>query len=378
MANTNDIMTGLRVPSQIPLDAKGNCPSETVLKNLGTANHLAFTYEQGLKVYCIAEETRWEWREVRASDGIGLLASHFTYPSGSICNGVDYSGRIFDFFPTMEGLSTLINPYQILVDNLDIKLSQKKGAIQDYTRLKNRKPSLSDEDVSQRWGYIGGKSVPILVGNNVVYDVDTTVWIRANVCNLGLRIENFESIKDLNPILHISKYTHSKRKESKSAQDTPHDLIPLIVYTTGKYKINAENDPCRVSQVPLIHKQHFIDFGQEHYFKTVNSVQLNRNFYTPNGDGNFIMLIARGLGTRTAKSGFNGSGNPFSAFCYLQLHISIDIGGKTYFSKPLARFKMVARVSIEEAFTANPGDVLVVTPAGEEGIKLADIRYKFL
>lgn len=376
MENTNDILTGLRVPSQIPLDAKGNCPNEATLKNLGTANQLAFIYEQGLRVYCVEEETRWEWREMRDNDAPGLMTSNFTYPSGAICNSIDYSGRTFNFFPTMDSLSMLGSPYQILVNSLDVKLSQKKGAITDYDRLKNRRPSLANEDISQRWGYIAGKAVPTLTGNNVTYDEETTIWVRANVCNLGIRIENFEAIKEFNPILHISKYTHSKRKESKGAQDVPFDQIPLTVYTTGKYKINAENDPCRVSQIPLVHKQHFIDFGQEHYFKTSNQIQINQNFYTPDTDGNGILILARGLGARTAKSGF--AGGPFTAFCYLQLHISIEVAGKVYFSKPLARFKMVARIKVDEAFVASPGDVLHVTPVGEEGIKLADIRYKFL
>lgn len=46
--NTNDVQTGLRVVSQIPLDEKTHFASEAALKNLGTDNNLAFSYYKGM------------------------------------------------------------------------------------------------------------------------------------------------------------------------------------------------------------------------------------------------------------------------------------------------------------------------------------------
>lgn len=88
---------GLRVQSQIPLDVKQYSSSENDLKDLGDANNLAYIYQQGLVVYCIAEQTRWEWKE---DDGTstGLLSTNFTYPNGISAFGVNYSGREFNFF----------------------------------------------------------------------------------------------------------------------------------------------------------------------------------------------------------------------------------------------------------------------------------------
>ena len=88
---------GLRVQSQIPLDVKEYSLSEADLANLGPNNNLAFTYVQGLVVYCIEENTRWEWRENTSAE-TGLLPQDFIYPSGVIAFGIDYSNRAFNFF----------------------------------------------------------------------------------------------------------------------------------------------------------------------------------------------------------------------------------------------------------------------------------------
>jgi len=92
---------GLRVQTQIPLDIKQYSISEDTLKNLGSNNNLAYTYIQGLIVYCIQEGTRWEWREVIGVE-IGLISTNFTYPNGTITFGIDYSNRNFNFFPFGE------------------------------------------------------------------------------------------------------------------------------------------------------------------------------------------------------------------------------------------------------------------------------------
>lgn len=96
----SNLTGGLRVQSQIPLDAKQYSPNETTLKNLGISNNLAFTYQQGLVVYCILEKTRWEWREVmQGESNTGLLSNDFIYPDGIITFGINYSLKRFNFFP---------------------------------------------------------------------------------------------------------------------------------------------------------------------------------------------------------------------------------------------------------------------------------------
>lgn len=97
MDNVN-LPLGLRVQTQIPLDVKKYALSEEALIDLGPSNNLAFTFEQGLIVYCVEEESRWEWRENVLSE-TGLLPQDFIYPDGIVTFGIDYSNKHFNFFP---------------------------------------------------------------------------------------------------------------------------------------------------------------------------------------------------------------------------------------------------------------------------------------
>lgn len=100
MADYNNMLGGFRVQTQIPLDVKEYSQNESTLANLGSGNNLAYTYTQGLVVYCIEEQTRWEWREVGTGEAnTGLLSNDFIYPDGIITFNIDYSNRSFNFFP---------------------------------------------------------------------------------------------------------------------------------------------------------------------------------------------------------------------------------------------------------------------------------------
>lgn len=97
--SANNIPAGLKVPTQTPLDAKLHVASQAVLSNLGTNNNLAYTYYEGMVVYCVAERTRWEWREVGGT-GTKLLITDFTYPNNLVVDGVTYSNKVFNFYQT--------------------------------------------------------------------------------------------------------------------------------------------------------------------------------------------------------------------------------------------------------------------------------------
>ena len=99
MENVSEIITGLYIPAQIPLDAKAYCLSESVLSSLGNSSALAFTYFDGLTVKCQLEKTIWEWREVKiGEENTGLVPNDFVYPINIIVAGIDYSGKKYNFF----------------------------------------------------------------------------------------------------------------------------------------------------------------------------------------------------------------------------------------------------------------------------------------
>jgi hypothetical protein len=104
MSTVNNIPTGLLVPAQVPLDAKLYIADEASLMNLGIASNLAYTYYEGMIVYCVAEKRRYEWREGSIGE-VGLLPVGFTYPSSLVVNGLDYSNRTFNFFYVLQNMN---------------------------------------------------------------------------------------------------------------------------------------------------------------------------------------------------------------------------------------------------------------------------------
>ena len=99
MANeySADVPKGFNVPKQVRLDSITGVQNELTLKNLGYGNNLAFKYYEGLKIYCKDKKTEYVWREVIGSE-TGLLTTHFVYPTYPSIDGVDYSGKSFNFF----------------------------------------------------------------------------------------------------------------------------------------------------------------------------------------------------------------------------------------------------------------------------------------
>lgn len=98
--DANNIPKGLNITTQIPLDVKTYKESEDELSHLGDANQLAFTYVDGMRIYCVAEKTIWEWKEVPSGEeDTGLLFNgDFTYPSGVVTFGITYSNKAYNFF----------------------------------------------------------------------------------------------------------------------------------------------------------------------------------------------------------------------------------------------------------------------------------------
>ncbi len=112
MADYNNIPKGLKLTTQIPLDVKTYVADEATLAYLGTGDNLAYTYYDGLRVFCIAERNIYEWREVKVGEAnTGLVALDFTYPSGLTTFGINYSGKKYNFFKvrTVQGFNDSVS-----------------------------------------------------------------------------------------------------------------------------------------------------------------------------------------------------------------------------------------------------------------------------
>ena len=133
----NNIPKGLKLTTQIPLDVKTYVADEATLAYLGTGDNLAYTYYDGLRVFCIAERTNYEWREVQAGEeNEGLVTLDFTYPAGLTAFGIDYSNKKYNFFPfTFTGANGLngINAIMALYTSQCINVSQ--ALVGDFVTL---------------------------------------------------------------------------------------------------------------------------------------------------------------------------------------------------------------------------------------------------
>jgi hypothetical protein len=117
MSVVNDIPTKLRVPAQLPLDAKTTVATLSQLQSLGASNNLAFTYVKGMLVYCIENNKFYQWRPVEEGDTGGTLASNFTYPNGIVSeDGVDYSNITYNFFEKVYITAENIEEYVEVVE----------------------------------------------------------------------------------------------------------------------------------------------------------------------------------------------------------------------------------------------------------------------
>jgi len=367
MSNSiNDITAGLRVPAQVPLDGKVYFASQSALANLGSGNNLAFTYFKGMVAYCAQEQSRWEWREPNYPGEVGLMPSNFVYPSGLTVYGINYSNKAYNFF-SIPGSVLQPTPFQLL-NQLEMSFDWKRGTTQDFTRVPGDLPQKVTNNIHTRNGFVGYQK-PINNGGNVEHPeifidpgYQECKLIEAHIYNLGVKVKNFSTISDYNPVIVISKYTPSNRKSPNSG--TPG--YPDTTWSKGSYKFSLDNDTVRLTRVPIQAGYQVIDFGQEHYFKTSQTIQTA---------GAFINLASLPLiRTRGASKNYCQT-TPFKnyskTFVYLQFHIEITVGGAPYLSAPLGRLKMIMEFKPKEGvtYTYSAGDIIDADFSSELGIK---------
>ena len=94
MAYSN-IPTGLKVPSQVPLDGKKFIRYQNELLTL---DNKPFEYHDGLTIYCQDTGNEFIWREAKNNE-VGLLPANFEYPQSTpIVERVNYRGKFYNFF----------------------------------------------------------------------------------------------------------------------------------------------------------------------------------------------------------------------------------------------------------------------------------------
>jgi hypothetical protein len=91
--NKKVLSEGFHVGSQTPLDDRLVFTNMTDLQDLGTDDVNAYRYYEGLFAWVVDDHKGYIWEE----SATGALVTSYTYPANHIVNGVDYSGRSFNW-----------------------------------------------------------------------------------------------------------------------------------------------------------------------------------------------------------------------------------------------------------------------------------------
>lgn len=93
ITNKKTLTEGWSVGSQTPIDDRLVFDTLVTLADLGTSSVNAYRYYEGMVVSLLEDSSLYMWME----SPTGVLTTGFTYPSNIIVNGVNYSGRTFNF-----------------------------------------------------------------------------------------------------------------------------------------------------------------------------------------------------------------------------------------------------------------------------------------
>jgi hypothetical protein len=120
----SDLIKALNVAGQFILDNKLYFLTLDDMRNLGLNNNLAYTYYEGMEVFCLQTFKKYYWKE--RTTQIGVLYQDFTYESGVIANNIDYSLRHFNFIDIENDIEILFIKPTILNYLLGSNIIYKK------------------------------------------------------------------------------------------------------------------------------------------------------------------------------------------------------------------------------------------------------------
>lgn len=207
MADFNNIPVGLNITTQIPLDVKTISLTESALASLGTGNNKAFTYYDGLKVYCLDTRKTYEWREREVGDGDGLLISDdFVYPNNIVAFGITYSNKIFNFFeisnsgptgPSGRGIVSVVKTNTVgLVDTYTITFTDATTSTFTITNGANGTNGTNGIDGIDGIDATANNLQKVINANYTITNADDNYTIFVNNSSTNITITIPDGLKD--------------------------------------------------------------------------------------------------------------------------------------------------------------------------------------
>jgi len=175
MANeySADVPKGFNVPKQVRLDSITGIQNEETLKDLGDGNNLAFKYYDGVKIQCKDEKTEYIWREVVGVE-TGLLDTAFTYPTYPPVDGIDYSGKTYNFFQIPDNIEPVDGSETKLIEGTNVTITGTGTTLDPYEIS-------SSFETSQT--YIEEGDNITITGNGIISD---PFIVNADLTDLGI------------------------------------------------------------------------------------------------------------------------------------------------------------------------------------------------
>ena len=242
---------------------------------------------------------------------------------------------------------------------IEMSFDWKNSDVFNDTKVTTDMPSKVTDSIYKRNGFIGYLKPVESPSNQVLHpnygsNIEP-ILIEASIYNLGIKIKDFNKIKDYSPVVVISKYTPTRKHKTQNPAPIPNEPLnyfPNVTYKKASFKFSNDNDTVRLTRIPIQAKYQVIDFGQEHYFRTSGEFQVVKAL----GGGKSEYIFE----TRGAKQRYSQCRLPYSfseagyvgkeqtttsrAFVYLQFHIEITVDGVKHISPSLGRLKMIVTI----------------------------------
>lgn len=337
----NDIPVGLRVPSNLPLDAKLWVKSKTEISSLGINDNLAYTYYKGMRIYCANEKEIYEWMPVVEGNLRGLiplLFSAFTYPLGYNVNDINYSGIAYNLFKIPQAWDIVI-PEVPGIQNVGDGADVYKGLSGGNHQIRGVKANVTKPaSPGQITGSDNITFNAIINGDNIEFNLDLS--------NLSVPVQQV-GIPEY--------YVHSAGNDSTADGSIvrPYKTwnackAAIIDAANGGTFYNPQNNNVKVIF------QTNITSAEDLTVRNVNYRFENNSVFTYNGSEAAVFDMDKlKANTTQSEHEFEGSGiirGIDKSIIFRAGALSPTVGGESYFS---VKIKAGASITLEDRLSAN-------------------------
>jgi hypothetical protein len=167
---------------------------------------------------------------------------------------------------------------------------------------------------------------------------------------LGIKVKNFEKIKDFNPKLVIERYTPAKRTGLKGNKFLSLNNYKLqstnsILIVNKDNNLNIEEEFTRIVKHQILNEEQYFNINIENYFSSgrIDGGILASKLYRCCGSGKRAFKTKKGLNQSTVQSMESKTVNFYhnKTFVHFRLKLEIQNNFGTFASQPLLYFKAI-------------------------------------